>query len=840
VKHDGWGRWLLLCLVAIASLGLAWAIKAPCRDPSGWNGKREYRTACYSDLVPLYGARGLDRGQRPYLDEPFEYPVLSGALAWVAAARGGGAKRYFDQLSIILAAAALVSVLGVALILGGPDRRAFAYALSPPLWLFLLQNFDQLAVAAAVLAVLALRRGRFGWAGVAFGLGAAAKLFPGVMGVGAALCLAAQRKWRDAARVGGGTLAAFALVNLPLVVASPGGFLGTYRFHAERVADWGSIVYWSSLHAGADLGRATRIADVIAALLFVSLLGLLTVWSRRRELPVETAAVFALAALLLTSKVWSPQFALWLLPFLVVLDLRMRWLVVASALETLGFVAKFQWFGSTSSLHAPQLWMWIYEASVWARFVFTAAFAITLLRTRPTIAGPSPAWEPFLPATETRRPRLPRRLGVALLAVSSVLFVVRLGSFGNPPDYVYDECYQAFTAHRYTRGEPEAWNPRASRDDAARHGTEDMTPSTSYEWVHPPTAKLIMAASIKLFGFRAWAYRFGSVLFGLLALVALWRLAARLRGEWYALIALALFACDGMLLVLSRTAMNDVYVTACLTAAMFAVYRFWTADTRRDAWLLAAGALFGLAITMKWSALALFVECGALTAARILWDRWRRDARDARMLYAWAAAFVLAPAAIYLLAYLPYFLAGHGWGQFVTLQREMIYYHGHLKAPHAYGSPWWSWPMVSRPVWFYSHDLGQGLRQVVYAFGNPLLWWAFLPSLAYVGARFLRTRAPLDALILLGFFGHWLPWMLVSRVGFIQFLLPAVPFGVLAVAAVLDDARHMLAAKGLWMTGLYLAVCLAAYVHFYPVWTALPLSAASLGSRRWLWFESWR
>src|SRR5581483_2981096 len=146
--------------------------------------------------------------------------------------------------------------------------------------------------------------------------------------------------------------------------------------------------------------------------------------------------------------------------------------------------------------------------------------------------------------------------GTLVFALAALAHLARLGQPGDAPlpsgapDYVYDECYQAFTAHRYALGDPEAWNPRADRAKMIAFEPRDVTPESGYEWVHPPTAKLIMAAGIRLLGFAPLGYRLGSALAGLIVLFFVWRLGARLRGEEFGAFALLLASTDGMLFVM--------------------------------------------------------------------------------------------------------------------------------------------------------------------------------------------------------------------------------------------------------------------------------------------------
>jgi dolichyl-phosphate-mannose-protein mannosyltransferase len=473
------------------------------------------------------------------------------------------------------------------------------------------------------------------------------------------------------------------------------------------------------------------------------------------------------------------------------------------------------------------------------------------------------------------------RLGWAVVAVAAMTMVVRLNdppaSYqqpGDPPVYVHDECYQAFTAHRYAMGDRDAWNPFATRDSASKIYAGDMTRWTTYEWVHPPTAKLIMSWFVRMFGFQPTAYRLGSVIFGVLTLIFTWRLGRRMFDERYALLAALLLATDGMVFTLSRVAMNDIYVTACTTLAMFFIYRWWT----EDKWelLLYAGLSFGVGLTMKWNAGPLAFGMAIIVAGRIAYRAIYGDApppvvetadsedekkgkkgkkknrpkkppprkllRGTQLrwtLLALAGGWIVAPPILYLMSYIPYFADGYSWSDFEMLNKQIWWYHQALKATHSMSSKWWEWPLVTRPVWFFLHN-SPGEVRVIYAMGNPILWWAFLPSLAWVGVRWYRGRLPADGLILCGFFGCWLPWMFVGRVAFIQYLLPAVPFGVLAIARATTDLGRALGRAGRYVVPAYAALAVLVFVNFYPFWSGYPISTEAAKGSRYYWFEAWR
>lgn len=408
------------------------------------------------------------------------------------------------------------------------------------------------------------------------------------------------------------------------------------------------------------------------------------------------------------------------------------------------------------------------------------------------------------------------KAGWVVLACAATLMLFRLGEPGfdeSEPRYVFDECYQAFTANRYVAGDGNAWEQTATVDDMRAFQTIDVSPTTRYEWTHPPAAKLAMAGLIATFGFHPAAYRLGSVVAGLVLLLVFWRLAQRIVGASAGLVALALVATDGLFLILSRTAMSDIYVSAAIIAAMYAMYRFWTDPAPRPRWLFVAGLALGIGIASKWSAAPALVGCAIASLPAV--------ARCRRLLASWLVGFALLPAAVYLTAYLPYLAAGHSLADLWELHGDMWEFHRGLSQVHPDSSPWYSWPLAGTPVRFYAAH-GPGVSRTITAIGNPVLWGLFLPSLCYVALRFVAARRPSDLVILLAVGSTWLPWAFVDRAGFVYYFMPAMPFATLAVVIALRDLGHALGTRTRPLPAVFAIVCLGFSAAYYPSWTALP------------------
>ncbi len=448
----------------------------------------------------------------------------------------------------------------------------------------------------------------------------------------------------------------------------------------------------------------------------------------------------------------------------------------------------------------------------------------------------APAWE-----------RLDSVILLAAVVCALLLYLFRLDQ---PATYIYDEVYHAYTAARLAEGNPDPYmyDTQVPPEDKERF-------RASYEWSHPALAKLPMQAGILLFGDTPFGWRTASAIFGAFGIGIMYALGRTFFNREVALIGTGLLLFDGLWFVQSRTAMNDIFLV-CFLMLAYLVFRQYLAERSRRRWrsLWLTGAALGLAIATKWSALYSIGLLGLLGLGREIYleavtPRASLSQRLGGLIgsgVVLAGALLALPALLYLAGYVQFFWMGHTWAQWTALQRQMWWYHSNLTACHDWASPWWTWPLMLRPVWYHVTRFDDGTVANTFALGNPLIWWLFLPAIVFTAWRWRRSgyRDASLGLILVGFLGQWLPWAISPRISYLYHMLPSVPFGVLAIAAsavYLRSRRISLGGtsfQGRRLVHGYLALVVLVFAFFYSHYSALPTSRIYSAAHYWL--PSWQ
>ncbi len=438
---------------------------------------------------------------------------------------------------------------------------------------------------------------------------------------------------------------------------------------------------------------------------------------------------------------------------------------------------------------------------------------------------------------------------------------LRLAGLGHPHELVFDEVYYVPFALDYLKGTP------------------------SFD-AHPPLAKYLIAIGIWLGQWPVtWlgsptiaveetllsplAFRWLNALVGATVPVLLAALAYQLshgyslqRRRGFALLAGFLMAMEGLTLVESRLALINIYGLALGLLGQWA----WIAarQARHPArWRWAAGVALGAAINVKWNWAGFWL---GLLLWEIVPDPPHRPQPQvspsmqnpkSKIQNSRRVAYLgLIPTATYILLWLPHLaLTGES---LVGVHQQMWATHQSIGAGnvHPYCSPWYSWPLMLRPVAYFYERSGQGVNATattIHAMGNPVLWWlstaaVLALALGWLGRKiavntesaktpprgaacYAPTTSPVVAFILINYLTNWLPWALVSRCTFFYHAMGIVAFGTLGLAWLMaqwmENSRHRLLALGL------LGAIALSFWFWLPLYLGIPLPIEAVRPR-WL------
>jgi uncharacterized membrane protein len=244
-----------------------------------------------------------------------------------------------------------------------------------------------------------LRRRDLG-AGALLGLGAAAKLYPILLLVPFVAGRFRGREPERGTQLAWAAVGTWVAVNLPFAAAAPSSWWEFFRFNSARPADWDSIWFIACRHISGGLSSCenTRLVNVVSALVFAALVAF--VWRQKAirdpGFARWTLGLPVLVLFLLSNKVYSPQYGLWLLPWFALALPNLRLFVAFEAADVAVFVTRFSFFGGLSGFRglpfAP------FEAAVLVRAVILTVCVVAWVRRREPAPVPVPRGEPAFAA----------------------------------------------------------------------------------------------------------------------------------------------------------------------------------------------------------------------------------------------------------------------------------------------------------------------------------------------------------------------------------------------------------------------------------------------------------
>lgn len=420
--------------------------------------------------------------------------------------------------------------------------------------------------------------------------------------------------------------------------------------------------------------------------------------------------------------------------------------------------------------------------------------------------------------------------------------------------------------------------------------------------IHPPLAKWLIALSEWLFGYNTVAdyglasvgagssdyftkiiptilgqfslsWRFMPYIFGMGLLLVLWQIVWHITRSWKAaFIALLIAATDGLLFVYGRTGLMDGIMYFFVFASFLSCI---VAMKQKNAWrqffyLLLGGALAGCAMSVKWLGMAALILC-------FFW----LIVHFKKLIFPhgfWAVPLALVLAGtVYMMSFLgestnwrqldadTYHQSENFFDGLSYWHKQAFDFNKNLKDTHPYGSPWWSWPLMLRPMLYYYEQVDPetwtAARDVVTqaplsacanietnncwvrmiaALGNPLVWWASFVSFVLT-FLFVWPKKKWQWALLLSSICMYIPWMFIGRVSFLYYFMGVATVWQLLLALNLWQLWHWQPKSvqvGKYLVIGFLIAMTVWFIAAYPVLAAIPVPADYIP--KVLWFPGWR
>ncbi len=365
-----------------------------------------------------------------------------------------------------------------------------------------------------------------------------------------------------------------------------------------------------------------------------------------------------------------------------------------------------------------------------------------------------------------------------------------------------------------------------------------------FERTHPPLGKYFVMIGMLIFGVNPFGWRIIGTLFGVAMIPLMYLFGLKVfKNRYYAFCTAFLMMFDFMHFVQTRISTIDVYVTFFVILMYYFIYDYFIKRSYKMGFkkslvpLFLCGLTLGIGVATKW--IAMYAAVGIFlifVIAKIddiayyvaykksglssdifkkFWSKYFVKTAIACILF-----FLIIPAVIYFASYTSVMqVPGNGVQEFFNNQTHMYSFHNELNIQHSYSSPWWSWSLMTKPIWFYGSKslAAEGLTSSIICMGNPLIWWLSIPALIIAIILVIKRK---DKYMLVPIFGalfQYIPWMVVRRMAFIYHYFSVIPFLIIIIVYLLKVFSEYGGKNARKVVYIYLLLTAILFVMFYPI-----------------------
>lgn len=391
--------------------------------------------------------------------------------------------------------------------------------------------------------------------------------------------------------------------------------------------------------------------------------------------------------------------------------------------------------------------------------------------------------------------------------------------------------------------------------------------------IHPPLGKLMIAGFAKFFDFKPefsfseigqnfpdnkyLALRFLPTLAGALLPIVIFLLLLTLNFSPLAAFAGGIFVVfDNAILVQSRFILMDAFLLLFGFLSLLFFFRNRNQPSIKN--LILMGLFGGLAMSIKWTGGAFLGLAFIIQAIELFKTRKLNDIMRILIFFA------VLPLTIYFSVFVIHFalLTKSGPGdafmtpsfqktlinntysndatvnksnlidKFIELNAQMYASNQRLTATHPYGSKWYTWPLMIRPIYYWVKDNAR-----IYLLGNPIIWWASTIAILFLIINLWPSiknagKHKLPLIFLGGYLLNMLPFIGISRVMFLYHYFIGLIFAIIILVYLIDQSKHK---KKIFFA--LIALSAISFIYFSPLTYGLDLTSAQYRQR--LWLKTW-
>jgi len=342
------------------------------------------------------------------------------------------------------------------------------------------------------------------------------------------------------------------------------------------------------------------------------------------------------------------------------------------------------------------------------------------------------------------------------LLIILFLIILKIIFLTNVPEPILDESkYYIPAARAYLEGAPDP------------------------NFQHPPLGKEILAVNMFFFGDNSLGWRLFSILAGFGSLALTYILALKLSKKTaIASFAVAILGFETLWFLYSTLAFLEIFLVFFSLLALLFLWLYIEKPCYKH--LIFFSLSIGAAVAVKWSALLL------LPPSLILALLFSKESASKILINAVFSLSIII--LVYTASYIPY-LISHTTTEWVTLHRQIYEFHNSLTFKNVFGYTSFNDSLFYHPIgWFLEggavytlYKQNDSISRLVTMINPFVLWGGTILFFWYVLRKFLKCD-PAISFIVLNLIFLTIPWLFVSRVTYIYYLLSSLPLFSILIA----------------------------------------------------------